>query len=53
MPAFDQLLLLTIQAEPSTEADLTVLRDVSSLLAMVSAVREGNIERHLQSERDT
>ena len=28
------------------------LRDVSSMLAMVSAVREGQIERHLQSERD-
>ena len=26
--------------------------NVSSMLAMISAVREGNIERHLQSERD-
>ena len=28
------------------------LRDVSSLLAMVSSVREGDIEKHLQAERD-
>ena len=31
---------------------IAYLKDVSSILAMASAVREGNIERHLQSERD-
>ena len=30
---------------------VSFLRDVSSLLALVSSVREGDIERHLQSER--
>ena len=28
------------------------LKDVSSLLTMVSAVRESNFERHLQSEKE-
>ena len=28
------------------------IKDVSCMLAMVSAVREGNLERHLQSERE-
>ena len=37
-----------------TESKMTVeyLKDVSSLLALVSAVREQDIERHLQAERD-
>ena len=37
-----------------TERAMTVacLKDVSSLLAMISAVRECDLERHLQSERD-
>jgi len=36
-----------------TEGHLTVtyLKDVSLILALVSAVREGNFERHLQAER--
>ena len=45
----DQLLTYT----PGTQSELTVayLKDVSSMLGMVSAVREACFERHLQSER--
>ncbi len=37
-----------------TEGDLTVhyLKGVSLTLALVSAVREGNFERHREAERD-
>lgn len=37
-----------------TESKMTVcfLRDVLTLLPMVSAVRENNFERHLQAERE-
>ena len=37
-----------------SEGNMTIeyLKDVSSMLAMVSAVREGSLERHLQAERD-
>ena len=36
-----------------TEAkmDIRFIKNVSSLLALVSAVRENNFERHLQAER--
>ena len=39
--------------EKGSECLLTVayLKDVSALLALVSTVREGDFERHLQSER--
>ena len=53
-PAFNILLAELTRADNGTEASMTLayLEDVSSMLAMISAVREGNIERHLQSERD-
>eukprot|EP00112_Aurelia_sp_Birch-Aquarium-sp1_P023401 Seg6964.2 transcript_id=Seg6964.2/GoldUCD/mRNA.D3Y31 product="hypothetical protein" protein_id=Seg6964.2/GoldUCD/D3Y31 len=53
-PGFNILLSDLAQADNFTEASMTLayLKDVSSMLAMISAVREGNIERHLQSERD-
>ena len=53
-PGFESLLSDLTRAKECTEASMTIayLKDVSSMLAMVSAVREGNIERHLQSERD-
>ena len=37
-----------------TESNMTVcfLRDVSTLLAMVSTVRQKNLEQHLQAERE-
>ena len=37
-----------------SESNMTIeyLKVVSSMLAMVSAVREGSLERHLQAERD-
>ncbi len=42
------------EAQDNSEGSMTIayLRDDSCMLAMVSAVREGNIEQHLQSERD-
>ena len=40
------------QADGDLEASMTIsyLKDVSIMLVMVSAVREGNFERHLQAE---
>ena len=40
--------------EKGSECQMTVayLRDISALHAMVSAVREGGLERHLQAERE-
>ena len=37
-----------------TEAkmDIRFIKNVSSLLALVSAVRENNFERHMQAERE-
>ncbi len=45
---------LQLKTESSTQKGMTVafLRDISSLLALVSAVREGDFDRHLQAERD-
>ena len=42
------------QLKDGTETKMTVcfLRDVSTLLAMVSTVRQKNFERHLQTERE-
>ena len=43
-----------LKEETGSESKMTVryLKDVSSLLALVSAVREKNLERHLQAERE-
>ncbi len=51
---FDSLVASLTKADDSSAASMTIayLKEVSSMLAMVSAVGEGNIERHLQSERD-
>ena len=40
-------------AVTGTQSKITIqyLKDVSNLLALVSAVRENNIEKHLQAER--
>ena len=45
---------LQLKTESSTQKGMTVafLREISSLLALVSAVREGDFDRHLQAERD-
>ena len=42
-----------LQYKERSDGNLTVeyLKDVSTLLALVSAVREGCIERHLQAEK--
>ena len=32
--------------------DICFIKNVSSLLALVSAVRENNLERHMQAERE-
>ncbi len=37
---------------PQQTMTVAYLRDISSLLALVSAVREGNFERHLEAERE-
>ena len=51
-PDFDGLYCNVLAHSEGTEEHLTIkyLRDVSLLLALVSAVREGNFERHLQAE---
>ena len=43
-----------LEEQTGTESKMTIryLRDISSLLALVSAVREKNLERHLQAERE-
>ncbi len=54
MPEFKNLVSNVLQCIDGSEAHFTVtyLKDVSSMLAMVSAVREADIKRHLQSERE-
>ena len=42
---------LTSARSPQQSMTVAYLRDISSLLALVSAVREGDFERHLQAER--
>ncbi len=37
---------------PQKKMTVAYLKDISSLLALVSAVREGDFERHLEAERD-
>ena len=50
---FDILLRDILQHDKNCDGELTItyLRDVSSMLALISAVRDMNIERHLQAER--
>ncbi len=51
---FKSLVAQLLHCLPNTEGAMTIcyLKDISSLLAMISAVRECDLERHLQSERD-
>ena len=53
MPEFDQLFNKVISKIEGSDGDMTVsyLQDVSVLLSLVSAVRECNLEEHLQAER--
>ena len=39
-------------AGTETKMDIRFIKNVSSLLALVSAVRENNFERHMQAERE-
>ena len=50
--SFETLYHRVLDYAEGTEEHLTIqyLRDVSLILALVSAVREGNFERHLQAE---
>ena len=45
---FDEIFLVS---GPQCEMTICFVRDVSNLLALVSSVREGDIERHMQAER--
>ena len=51
---FTKLYRRVISPGQGSECQMTVayLQDVSALLALVSAVREGDLERHLQAERE-
>ena len=51
---FQYLFQNILKEETGSESKMTIrfLKDVSSLLALVSAVREKNFERHLQAERE-
>ncbi len=50
--AFEELFqIITSTNSPQQSMTVAYLRDISSLLAMVSAVRESSFERHLQAER--
>ena len=52
-PAFELLFQKIVQVEDGTECCMTVsyLKDFSLLLALVSAVRDKDLSRHLQAER--
>ena len=52
---FKSLVAQLLHCVPNTEGAITMcyLKDIPSLLAMISAVRECDLERHLQSERDS
>lgn len=52
--SFKDMVDLLLQDVEGTEKKLTIayLKDVSALLSMVTAVRESNIELHLQAERN-
>ena len=51
---FQNFLRKILNSFDGTESKMTVcfLRDVSTLLAMVSTVRQKNLEQHLQAERE-
>ena len=53
-PALELLVQKIVQVEDGTESRMTIsyLRDVSLLLALVSAVREKYLSRHMQTERE-
>ena len=54
LPQFEDIeeLALTFQKGSNGELTVNYLKDVSLLLSLVSAVRECNIEQHLQAERN-
>ena len=53
-PEFDELCRKVLHFSVGTEEHLSVqyLKDISLILALVSAVREGNFERHRQVEKN-
>ncbi len=53
LDSFKSLASEILKYEEGTESHLTVLylKDVSTMLAMVSAVREGDLRRHVEAER--
>ena len=52
-PEFERLCTELIFGIGDTETEMTIeyLEDVSAMLALISSVREYQIERHLQAER--
>ena len=54
MQSFKEMVASLLEDVQGTEKRLTIayLKDVSALLSMVAAVRESNIELHLQAERN-
>ena len=53
-PEFESLSEEILKTTEGTESEMTIayLKDVSSMLALVSAVRDNNLELHLQAERE-
>ena len=54
MQSFKDMVSSLLEDVEGTQKRLTIayLKDVSALLSMVAAVRESNIELHLQAERN-
>ena len=54
LPQFNQLQQQILQHDKGSDGEMTVasLRDVSAMLSLVSAVRECDIDRHLEAERE-
>ena len=54
LPQFEVIVEQILDFEKGSDGELTVnyLKDVSLLLSLVSAVRECNIEQHIQAERN-
>ena len=54
LDSFSSLVGKILEFKEGSEAHFTVsyLKDVSTLLSLVSAVREGHLERHLQAEKE-
>ena len=52
-PEYQKLSSDSMSSSGGTQSDIVTgyLKDVSEMLALISAVRENNIERHLQAER--